>query len=59
MSVFEFFWVLSIVVVTSLNFSSNLSPIMWERITVHIVKAMVLPVVMYGCESLTIKKAKH
>ena len=26
---------------------------------VHIVKAMVFPVVMYGCESLTIKKAKH
>ena len=26
---------------------------------VHLVKAMVLPVVMYGCESWTIKKAKH
>ena len=26
---------------------------------VHLVKAMVFPVVMYGCESLTIKKAKH
>ena len=26
---------------------------------IHIVKAMVFPVVMYGCESLTIKKAKH
>ena len=25
----------------------------------HIVKAMVFPVVMYGCESWTIKKAKH
>ena len=25
---------------------------------VHIVKAMVFPVVMYGCESLTIKKAE-
>ena len=25
---------------------------------VHLVKAMVLPVVMYGCESWTIKKAK-
>ena len=24
---------------------------------VHIVKAMVLPVIMYGCESWTIKKA--
>ena len=26
---------------------------------VHLVKAMVYPVVMYGCESLTIKKAEH
>ena len=25
----------------------------------HLVKAMVFPVVMYGCESSTIKKAKH
>ena len=26
---------------------------------VHIVKAMVFPVFMYGCESWTIKKAEH
>ena len=26
---------------------------------VHIVKAMVFPVVMYGCESRTIKKAEE
>ena len=26
---------------------------------VHIVKVMVFPVVMYGCESWTIKKAEH
>ena len=26
---------------------------------VHLVKAMVFPVVMYGCESWTTKKAKH
>ena len=26
---------------------------------VHPVKAMVFPVVMHGCESLTIKKAEH
>ena len=26
---------------------------------VHLVKAMVFPVVMFGCESWTIKKAKH
>ena len=26
---------------------------------VHLVKAMVFPVIMYGCESWTIKKAEH
>ena len=26
---------------------------------VHLVKAMVCPVVMYGCESWTIKKSEH
>ena len=26
---------------------------------VHIVKAIIFPVVMYGCESWTIKKAEH
>ena len=26
---------------------------------VHLVKAMVFPVVIYGCESWTIKKAEH
>ena len=26
---------------------------------VHLVKAMVFPVVMYGCESWPIKKAEH
>ena len=26
---------------------------------VHLVKAMVLPVVMYRCESWTVKKAEH
>ena len=25
----------------------------------HVVKAMVFPVVMYGCESWTVKKAEH
>ena len=28
-------------------------------IMVHLVKAMVFPVVMYGCESWTVKKAEH
>ena len=26
---------------------------------VHLVKAMVFPVVIYGCESWTVKKAEH
>ena len=26
---------------------------------VHLVKAMVFPIVMYGCESWTIKKVEH
>ena len=43
---------------------SNLDSILKSRdITlptkVHLVKAMVFPVVMYGCESWTIKKAEH
>ena len=25
----------------------------------HLVKAMVFPVVIYGCESWTVKKAEH
>ena len=29
------------------------------RTKVHIVKAMVLPVAMYSCDSWTIKKAEH
>ena len=30
-----------------------------KQLSSSIVKAMVLPVVMYGCESWTIKKAEH
>ena len=26
---------------------------------VHLVKAVVFPVIMYGCESWTVKKAEH
>ena len=29
------------------------------RAKVHLVKAMVFPVVMYGCESWSVKKSKH
>ena len=28
-------------------------------VKVYLVKAMVFPVVMYGCESWTVKKAEH
>ena len=43
---------------------SNLDSILKSRditllTNVHLVKAMVFPVVMYGCESWTIKKAEH
>ena len=46
------------------NAMTNLDSILKRRdITlptkVHLVKAMVFPVVMYGCESWTIKKAEH
>ena len=43
---------------------SNLDSIFKSRditlpTNVHLVKAMVFPVVMYGCESRTMKKAEH
>ena len=46
------------------NAMTNLDSILKSRdITlptkVHLVKAMVFPVVMYGCESWTLKKAEH
>ena len=31
----------------------------WSDLVVVVVKAMVFPIVMYGCESWTIKKAEH
>ena len=48
----------------SLEVRTNLDSILKSRdITlpkkVHLVKAMVFPVVMYGCESWTMKKAEH
>ena len=43
---------------------TNLDSILKSRditlpIEVHLVKAMVFPVVMYGCESWTVKKPEH
>ena len=43
------------------NVMTNLNSILKSRDIankVHLVKAMVFPVVMYGCESWTIKKAE-
>ena len=42
---------------------TNLDSILKSRVitlstNVHLVKAMVFPVVMYGCESWTVKKAE-
>ena len=46
------------------NIMTNLDSILKSRaITlptkIHLVKAIVFPIVMYGCESWTIKKAEH
>ena len=46
------------------TYMTNLDSILKSRdITLltkfHLVKAMVFPVVMYGCESWTIKKVEH
>ena len=42
---------------------TNLHSVLERDITlptkVHVIEAMVFPVVMYGCESWTIKKAEH
>ena len=43
---------------------TNLDSILKSRVItlsakVHLVKAIVFPVVMYGCESWTVKKSKH
>ena len=46
------------------KFMTNLDSILKSRdislsTKVHLVKAMVFPVVVYGCESWTIKKTEH
>ena len=45
-------------VVTNLDSILKSRDITWAT-KVHLVKAMVFPVVMYGCKSWTIKKAEH
>ena len=55
-----FQWFRSSQVAKLLKFHLQHESFQWIfRIEVHIVKAMVFPVVMYGCESWTIKKAEH
>ena len=51
---------------TRRTFVSKVTSVLFERqrhetlpTKVHLVKAMVFPVVMYGCASWTIKKAEH
>ena len=58
------------IVLTRWNFVSKIMPLLFNMLSwfviasvtlpakVHIVKAMVFPVVMYGCENWTIKKGE-
>ena len=45
-------------VMTNLDSILKSRDVTWPT-KVHLVKAMVFPVVMYGCENWTIKKAEH
>ena len=45
-------------VMSNLDSISKSRDITWPT-KVHLVKAMVFPVVVYGCESWTMKKAEH
>ena len=45
-------------VMTNLDSILKSRDITWPT-KVHLVKVMVFPVVMYGCESWTVKKAEH
>ena len=52
------FWLVSRKVMTNIDSILKSRDITLSA-KVHVVKAMVFPVVMYGCESWTIKKAEH
>ena len=45
-------------VMTNLDSIFKSRDVTWPT-NIHLVKAMVFPVVMYGCESWTVKKAEH
>ena len=47
------------IIITFLHFSDHSYRDITLPTKVHLIKAMVFPVVMYGCESWTVKKAKH
>ena len=49
-------WVTNSCTLSTYIFSSRLHIMLTK---VHIVKAMVFPIVMYGCESWTLKQAEH
>ena len=51
-------WLLGRKVMTNLDSILKSRDISWPT-KVHLVKAMVFPVVMYGCESWTVKKAEQ
>ena len=40
-------------------FAAKDGEVLYSQQRVHLVKAMVFPVVIYGCESWTIKKVEH
>ena len=46
------------IVMTNLDSILKSRDITWPK-KVHLVKAMIFPVVMYGCENWTVKKAEH
>ena len=46
-------------VMTNLDSISKAETLLCQQRSVFVVKAMVFPVVMYRCESWTIKKAEH
>ena len=57
-------WFLTFLILLGRKVMTNLDSILKSRdITlptkVHLVKAMVFPVVLYGCESWSVKKAEH
>ena len=48
------------VIMTKIKFGKfNVDLIITLPTNIRLVKAMVFPVVMYGCESWTVKKAEH